>query len=118
MSCSPRSITRSGSLSGAGSSELKTAGTQYSRIRLPMSVPRPTRHRAWFSSRVSIAEVLLLFARLQGLLELGADLVTALAAPILHQLVVTGHVTSTENNRQQTVGHGLVEAGRALGIGL
>jgi hypothetical protein len=42
ISCSPSSISRIGSPS-ALSSDDRQAGIQYSRIRLPMGVPGPTR---------------------------------------------------------------------------
>jgi hypothetical protein len=55
ISCSPSSSTRTGSESGSASSEESMAGTQYSRIRLPMGVPGPTRVISSLSSCFSMA---------------------------------------------------------------
>ena len=54
MSCSPSRSTRTGSLSGAGSSDDSTAGIQYSRMSAPIGVPGPTRVMSSFSSRLSM----------------------------------------------------------------
>src|SRR5262245_22697043 len=55
---SPRSRTFFGGQSGAGSSEEGMHGIQYWRRRLPMGVPRPTRHISSLSSLESIGVLL------------------------------------------------------------
>src|SRR5437762_6437850 len=50
MSFSPRSKTRTGSQSAEGSSDDSIAGTQYSRIKLPIGVPGPIRVMSSLSS--------------------------------------------------------------------
>src|SRR5215216_3477018 len=54
MSGSPSSMTRKGGQSGAGSSSERTAGIQYWRMRLPITVPGPIRHMTSLSSMLSI----------------------------------------------------------------
>src|SRR5579859_2531413 len=54
INCSPRSSTRTGSESGCGNSDESIAGTQYSRIRLPIGVPGPTRVISTLSSFLSM----------------------------------------------------------------
>src|SRR5260370_14936039 len=54
MSCSPSMSTRTGSPSAAGNSSPSMAGSQYSRNRLPMGVPGPTRVINSFSSWLSM----------------------------------------------------------------
>src|SRR5882762_9899221 len=53
-SSSPRSLTRTGGQSGAGSSHASRAGIQYRRIASPMGVPRSTRVSSLLSSRESM----------------------------------------------------------------
>ncbi len=55
MSSSPRSLTRRGGPSGAGSSCELTAGIQYWRIRSPMGVPGPTLHISSLSWSLSMS---------------------------------------------------------------
>ena len=55
MRFSPSSRTRSGGQSGAGSSSDRIAGIQYWRMRLPIGVPGPTRHRSSLSSLLSMS---------------------------------------------------------------
>ena len=43
ISFSPSSSSRTGSESGVGNSDDSSPGSQYSRMRLPMAVPGPTR---------------------------------------------------------------------------
>src|SRR5438552_17387637 len=57
MSFSPSSTTRTGSLSGVGSSEASRAGTQSSRINCPIGVPGPTRQTVSLSILLSIRGV-------------------------------------------------------------
>src|SRR5215204_4182606 len=102
MSFSPSNSTRIGSESGPDSSEDKTAGTQYSRIRLPIGVPGPTRQSSSFSSRVSMG-LGPLPCVLQGLLELGSNLVAALAAPVSDQLVEGAQLGSAEDDVGQPI---------------
>src|SRR5215204_622753 len=54
MSSSPSSLTRSGAPSRSGSSSALIAGTQYCRIKLPIGVPGPMRHKYSLSSLLSI----------------------------------------------------------------
>src|SRR5262250_693894 len=54
MRFSPRRRTRMGGPSGSGSSAEINAGIQYSRIRFPIGVPRPTRQSSSLSSLESM----------------------------------------------------------------
>src|SRR5579864_3442398 len=54
MSFSPKSRTRTGSLSGAGTSDDSMPGIQYWRMNSPIGVPGPVRQMNSFSSWLSI----------------------------------------------------------------
>ena len=55
---SPSSRTRRGGPSGSASSSERMAGSQYCRMRLPIGVPGPIRHRYSLSALLSIRSIL------------------------------------------------------------
>ena len=94
---------RTGSESGVGTSEDNIAGTQYSRMKLPIGVPGPTRVISSFSSCFNMCSILLRFGRGHRIHELFADLLARFGLPGFDEVVVFAELAPTWNDVDHAV---------------